>query len=392
MLPCLLMSPGVYRKTSRRPLIRNMEASEQIEAFLVSGVLAVLGIRLYLELTGYPTIGGANLHIAHMLWGGILMLIALLVLLGFLGRGARWTGAILGGLGFGTFLDEVGKFVTHDNDYFYQPAIAIMHVVFVITYIAVRRILTARGYSENEFLVNALQELEELAVGDLDAEEKARALLYLDRVSDENPVVQPLRTLISQAKPVASPPPSLQKRIRTRVGHTYSWIAERPWFARGLILFFGAQLLVKLYQGVIVVLFFGLGRTGLADYRFTSGVLDNLSQLPVAGWGELFASLLAAALTLVGMVRIFESRLAGCYWFQRSILVSIFLTQVFMFYREQVSAVIGLFLNVSILIVLNYMIHAEEKLEKVARRDEACDPAPLSNPTVGSGGTDGQTG
>lgn len=369
-----------------------MEASEQIEAFLVSGVLAVLGIRLYLELTGYPTIGGANLHIAHMLWGGILMLIALLVLLGFLGRGARWTGAILGGLGFGTFLDEVGKFVTHDNDYFYQPAIAIMHVVFVITYIAVRRILTARGYSENEFLVNALQELEELAVGDLDAEEKARALLYLDRVSDENPVVQPLRTLISQAKPVASPPPSLQKRIRTRVGHTYSWIAERPWFARGLILFFGAQLLVKLYQGVIVVLFFGLGRTGLADYRFTSGVLDNLSQLPVAGWGELFASLLAAALTLVGMVRIFESRLAGYYWFQRSILVSIFLTQVFMFYREQVSAVIGLFLNVSILIVLNYMIHAEEKLEKVARRDEACDPAPLSNPTVGSGGTDGQTG
>ena len=386
------MSPGVYRKTSRRPLIRNMEASEQIEAFLVSGVLAVLGIRLYLELTGYPTIGGASLHIAHMLWGGILMLIALLVLLGFLGRGARWTGAILGGLGFGTFLDEVGKFVTHDNDYFYQPAIAIMHVVFVITYIAVRRILTARGYSENEFLVNALQELEELAVGDLDAEEKARALLYLDRVSDENPVVQPLRTLISQAKPVASPPPSLQKRIRTRVGHTYSWIAERPWFARGLILFFGAQLLVKLYQGVIVVLFFGLGRTGLADYRFTSGVLDNLSQLPVAGWGELFASLLAAALTLVGMVRIFESRLAGYYWFQRSILVSIFLTQVFMFYREQVSAVIGLFLNVSILIVLNYMIHAEEKLEKVARRDEACDPVPLSNPTVGSGGTDGQTG
>ncbi|MEZ4649789.1 MAG: hypothetical protein R3E97_13585 [Candidatus Eisenbacteria bacterium] len=378
MLPCLLMSPGVYRKSSRRPLIRNMAASEQIEAFLVSGVLAVLGIRLYLELTGYPTIGGASLHIAHMLWGGMLMLVALLLLLGFLGRGARWTGAIIGGLGFGTFLDEVGKFVTHDNDYFYQPAIAIMHVVFVLTYIVIRRVLTARGYSEDEFLVNALQELEELALGDLDAEEKARALLYLDRAGDENPVVQPLRALIEQAKPVPDAPPSLRKRLRRQLARAYAWIIAKPWFARALILFFGAQLLVKLYQGVIVVLFFGLGRTGLADYRFTSGLVENLSRLPVAGWGELFASLLAAAFTLVGMVRILGSRLSGYHWFQRSILVSIFLTQVFMFYREQVSAVIGLFLNVSILIALNYMIHAEEQLAKETRRDEACDPLPTA--------------
>jgi hypothetical protein len=50
--------------------VRNSDANELFEIFLVAAVTAVLGIRVFLRVTGYPTLGGETLHIAHMLWGG----------------------------------------------------------------------------------------------------------------------------------------------------------------------------------------------------------------------------------------------------------------------------------------------------------------------------------
>ena len=43
--------------------------------------------------------------------------------------------AIIAGLGFGTFIDEIGKFVTADNDYFFRPAVSLIYVVLVIVFL-----------------------------------------------------------------------------------------------------------------------------------------------------------------------------------------------------------------------------------------------------------------
>lgn len=51
--------------------IRDTRGSELSEIWLVSAAVAILGIRGYLHLTGYPQVGGDTLHIAHMLWGGL---------------------------------------------------------------------------------------------------------------------------------------------------------------------------------------------------------------------------------------------------------------------------------------------------------------------------------
>lgn len=101
--------------------LRNRQLNSLLELFLVASVSSVLVIRFVLAASGYPQLGGSSLHIAHMLWGGLLMLVALVFLLAFLGRRIQVLAALLGGLGFGTFLDELGKFITRATNYQTAP-------------------------------------------------------------------------------------------------------------------------------------------------------------------------------------------------------------------------------------------------------------------------------
>src|SRR5688500_18758674 len=95
---------------------RIVQAPLLMQLVQVSAIVVVLVIRAYLMLTGYPQIGGHGLHIAHMLFGGVGMLIAIMISLTFLGPRARLAAATVGGAGFGAFIDELGKFITSNND------------------------------------------------------------------------------------------------------------------------------------------------------------------------------------------------------------------------------------------------------------------------------------
>jgi hypothetical protein len=55
--------------------------------------------------------------------GRALLAVAVFALLSFVGPVARPFAALLGGVGFGLFIDEVGKFVSSDTDYFYRPGV-----------------------------------------------------------------------------------------------------------------------------------------------------------------------------------------------------------------------------------------------------------------------------
>src|SRR5437764_1484822 len=91
--------------------IRNFDADSYQENFLVSAVVSIFVIRIFLRFTHYPHLGAGSFHIAHMLWGGFFMLIALVIVFSFLSRSALNVAAIIGGIGFGTFIDELGKFI-----------------------------------------------------------------------------------------------------------------------------------------------------------------------------------------------------------------------------------------------------------------------------------------
>lgn len=120
---------------------RQHSASNLLDVYVVCAVLTVVATRVFLELTGYPRVGGGGLHIAHVLWGGALMIVSNLLLL-LSSKPRRLVAAILGGIGLGLFIDEVGKFITHDVNYFFKPAAVIVYLTFLAIWLICRATIT----------------------------------------------------------------------------------------------------------------------------------------------------------------------------------------------------------------------------------------------------------
>ena len=130
--------------------IRDLDADNFRENFFVSAIVSIFAIRIFLKLAGYPQLGGGDFHIAHMLFGGFFMVSAIIILLSFLGETSKNIASILGGIGFGTFIDELGKFITSDNDYFFQPTVAFIYIIFVLLFLISRFIPRYRQVSQKE--------------------------------------------------------------------------------------------------------------------------------------------------------------------------------------------------------------------------------------------------
>jgi hypothetical protein len=134
------IAAGFRTRIRHYALGRNLFADRLFEDFLVSAAASIVAVRSFLALTGYPKLAPGGLHIAHMLWGGLGMVTAIIILLASLSPLGNPAAAVIGGIGFGVFIDELGKFVTSDNNYFFEPAIAIIYVIFVVIYLGIRGI------------------------------------------------------------------------------------------------------------------------------------------------------------------------------------------------------------------------------------------------------------
>lgn len=114
------------------------------------------------------------------------MFVAIVMLLSFLGIYVRQIAAIIGGIGFGTFIDELGKFITADNNYFFQPTVVILYVLFLSLFFAFRHLERHKELSEKEYLMNALELLGEGVQNDMDLEEKETFLSFLNNANVTN--------------------------------------------------------------------------------------------------------------------------------------------------------------------------------------------------------------
>ena len=289
-------------------LIRDSDADEAFELLVFMAVATILAIRAFLALTGYPQLAHGRLHIAHMLWGGMFMLVAIALLLVFWNPAVRRIAAGVAGVGFGFFIDELGKFVTADNNYFFKPTAAALYLLF----------LGLWGFAR--WLRSGIP---------LDAAEV--------QVNDT------LRLMLSKPSAGASRLGLVYFRAKRGVAVAYGRLVRRRGFAGALTSWFLFIAVTNLVSVAGVV----------ADAR-----IRGLGVWVVQGAGALLEGLCAWA---GGWLLLRKRRLGAYRWFQRSLAVSLLIVQVGHFYTHQFWALTGVAVNVLLYLALTGMIEEEKK-------------------------------
>ena len=246
----------------RRPVERAY-AETYLLISLTAFASSVILTRLFLATTGYPQLGNSVLHIAHALWGGLLLMVAVLLPMILANRWAMTFSAILSGLGVGLFIDEVGKFITQQNDYFYPPAAPLIYAFFllmVLLFLVVRR---SNSADPREEMYRALSGLSELLDDNLDSHELQILLSHLEAASESNqPHVAGLAItlqnyLLQTDIPLVPVRPSAWKRLSAWIqDHGKRFGQQRH---RILILFLMIFLVVGAFATSAILIYVALG-------------------------------------------------------------------------------------------------------------------------------------
>ncbi|MDT0343601.1 hypothetical protein [Streptomyces litchfieldiae] len=320
-------------------LPRATGAASAMYLFVLSGIATVLITRAFLAQAGYPKLsgGGGSLHIAHMLWGGLLMMAAILLTLCFIGRAARCLGALVGGVGFGLFIDEVGKQVTDEPGYFYRPAAGIIYATFaallLLTRLTRRRTAEPARLTAEQRTANAADLALTAVTSGLTAEQRQTALrLVGDSARDVDRALVHLLATVPERAPA---------------GRRRSWATGGVRALRRL-----ARTRVAVALACLCVLTEALMLTVWIPVDFATGELADDPQVG-ASVGILLSAAVSTALAVAGLARLRRDQAAAFRLFRMALLTDVLVGQVFKFTVNQFAAVTELAFDLGVLWVLS---------------------------------------
>jgi hypothetical protein len=338
-------------------LVRNVEFGRLFDSFFISAVSTILIVRFYLEVTGFPQLGNSTLHISHLLPGTILMLAAILIMLAAVNRSVRDFAAVIAGIGFGLSWDELGKFITQTNNYFFKPTLGLIYLTFVLLYL-LARYAGQRRLSQDDYIANAIDLIKEAAIKDLDTWEYEHAKELMLHVSPNHVLYQPTMDMLNRVKPAGKRRLLLTDRIVAAVMSPVHRLSEWRYFTQMVIL-------VAIGYGVInifVTLFYLYGALNSAHI--------NLSILK--GDTSDLAGALSALITVVLLG-------AGAYYYRRGrhkrayelfesgLMIDIFVGQVILFFKSPKVAIAGLFITLFLLVNIK-LLSAEEAHQRTRHK------------------------
>ncbi len=357
-------------------LPRDPNASPHLTAMVVSAVATVLLVRGALAILGYPQIGGRGLHIAHVLWGGLFMIGAVVMLVSFAGPVIRPAAAVVAGVGIGLFIDEVGKFVTSDSDYFYRPAAAIMYAVLVALVLVIRWLHGRRPHHPNEHLAGAVDQAVAGVVGGFTPLRRTEVETQLRRARGATGHAE----VTALVRAVPDDPHEFFDPVRlvvfARLGRLRRRLTHRLVASRFILAVTIAALLIELA--------YALDRFGPRLYRL---VFDESAALagppgPVALALGIGSTLVFAVFVLVGTARVIRERVAGFAWFHRAVLVNLLVTRMFDFDVNQFAAAGAVLVDLAVLGVIT-----TELTRLRRRRTPPQTAAPTGSTGLPAGGT-----
>lgn len=331
---------------------------------LLSFAVSVSLTRLFLELTGYPQIGNSTLHIAHVLWGGLLLYIAALLPLIFANRWVYTVGSVTAGLGVGLFMDEVGKFITQSNDYFYPAAAPIIYAFFLLTVLVYLQVRKPKRHSARAELYRALETFTEVLDRDLEPSEFGTLAARLSFVVESGESEE----LTALAKELLQFISSDAIRIQTRAPSIFDRVAEwwvgieEKWFGETrlrAILTGGLAALGLIAMFDLVRLTAGTQIPQILEHRLSlwleTGQLDEAREL-IWFISRVGIEAVVGALLIIGA---FFLLLGKGRWGWTvayfSLLISLTVSNLIVFYFDQFSTILPALVQLLLLIgVLRY--------------------------------------
>jgi len=138
-------------------------------------------------------------------------------------------------------------------------------------------------------------------------------------------------------------------RLAIRLRDRYARLVEAPRFAWAFGGVFAVWAVISSVTIVVLVLAVGSG--------------NHLSFIDLA---SLASSAVSGVLVILGVNQLRrDERLAAYLFFERALLVEIFVGEFFSFIHQQFGAVFGLALNILLLVTVKYMIRGEHDLERL---------------------------
>jgi len=346
--------------------VRRRKAESYLLLTLVSFAGTVVITRTYLELTGYPQIGSGNLHIAHVLWGGLALFIGALLMLTFYNHWIFSISAVLSGVGIGLFIDEIGKFITKTNDYFYPPALPIIYAFFLFTlllYFFMRR-RRALQESNRAGLYKIFDSFQEVLDRDLDTQERADLEAQLTQIanSGDTPDLPQLAQALlvflkSPMLQVIPTEPSVVDKFQERIQAVWTKLIGPKRLKALLILGLGAVGLLAFLE-LFFIIFALIDPAFLRDFAFDLLIDSSIRSNVTLNW---FLVRLAAE-GIVGLLLLISSLLLligqdrrGSTLGYMGLVIFLTVINLLVFYFDQYSTIVLTLIQAALLVgVLQY--------------------------------------